>query len=257
MQDFQVVILAAGKGTRMKNDALPKVLHELDKKTLIEHVLSTAQAVSSVHKPIVVVGYLKEMVMSQLSDDCLFAEQAEQLGTGHAVSCALEVATAPHIMVLLGDMPFIKESSLLAIAEEHVASDTVMSMFTTTVPHFTGQYSGFERFGRIIRNADNQVAGIREYKDATPEERDITEVNPSIYVFRTDWLKKSLRNLNNDNAQQEYYLTDLVALAMTSGEKITTAPIATAEVFGINSREDLEHARTYYIEQEDMVSAQV
>lgn len=242
--NYQAVILAAGKGTRMGDSEIPKVLHSLHGKPLIKHVLGNVQQLKDARTPIIVVGYKKEQVMAELGKSYIYATQDSQLGTAHAVLSAKPSVTAPHIIVLYGDMPFVSSESLQALSDHHSNSGDKITMFTTVVPTFEDQYSCFNGYGRIIRDTQGNIMSIREYKDATPEEREILEVNPGIYVFNTAWLWENSRKLTNRNAQGEYYITDMVELAITSGEHVSSLQIPLSEVFGINTKTELDVAHS-------------
>ncbi len=237
----QIVVLAAGKGTRMGESELPKVLVMLNNKPLILHLLEEVDKINQLIKPVIVVGYKHQQVMDVLGDSYLYAYQDQQLGTGHAVMSAERVITGENILVLYGDMPFIKAESLRKLMALHQEKKPAVSMFTSTVADFT-TFPSVNFFGRIIRNQQGNIVKITEYKDASPAERDIREVNPGIYMFNTDWLYHHIRQIQNANAQGEYYLTDMVELAIADAHPIESLAIAPEEVVGINSREELLNA---------------
>ncbi|MBL8029811.1 MAG: NTP transferase domain-containing protein [Candidatus Doudnabacteria bacterium] len=246
----QFVVLAAGKGTRMGGD-MPKVLVGLKSKPLILHLLHELEKINQLIKPVVVVGYQAEKVRAVLGDDYLFAYQSKQLGTAHALLAAKEKVRAENILVLYGDMPFIRAESLRSLMKLHRDKAAKISMLTSRVESFQDPYNSLETYGRIIREPqyeknkelESKIVKIVEYKDATEEERKITEVNPGIYMFNTEWLWPNLEKIKNGNAQSEYYLTDIVALAIGQNVSVSTLSVNPKEVLGVNTPEHLEVAK--------------
>jgi bifunctional UDP-N-acetylglucosamine pyrophosphorylase/glucosamine-1-phosphate N-acetyltransferase len=228
---LDVVVLAAGKGTRMYSP-LPKVLHALAGRPLVEHVIGTAQALSpeAIH---VVYGYGGEAVPQALGHlSVRFVLQEEQRGTGHAVQQAL-----PHLqpksvtLVLYGDVPLIQPPTLAPLIG--AARNGALALLTMELDDPTG-------YGRIVRDIHHRVTGIVEHKDATSTQRAIREVNTGILALPTPHLARWLGRLNNDNQQGEYYLTDIVGMAAAEGVKIeTTQPRETWEVMGVNTKAQL------------------
>ena len=234
---IKIVILAAGKGKRMESD-LPKVLSQVKGKHMIRHVI---ESVSKIHneKPYAVVGHKAELVQSELGDLCFYILQKEQLGTGHAVSCAKEdCEDAEDIVILSGDQPFIKAETIKKLIKKHLESGAKVTFTTTVLPDFLDWRKGFTAFGRILRK-DGKVIGIKEFKDATEEEKKIKEVNAGCYIFNAEWLWKNLEKIKNENAQKEYYLTDLLHIASENNEKIETVKIDPREALGANTKEEL------------------
>lgn len=238
----QFVILAAGKGRRMGNPKVPKVLTMLKNKPLILHVLEQVDKINQLIKPVVVVGFGAEKVKGVLGSDCFFAFQKEQLGTANALLSAKGKVKAENIVVLYGDMPFIKSESLLALLKLHFKTGKKISMLTAQVENFRGLYSGLINYGRVLRGVGHEIVGIVEYKDASEHQKQIKEINPGVYAFKTEWLWENLKKIGNKNRQAEYYLTDIVELAISQGEKVASLMVPANEVIGINSREDLERA---------------
>ena len=241
----RVVILCAGKGTRMGAD-IPKPLVEVSGQPMVIHLLESIEVAGIDPNPILVVspdglshfGTFCEHV------DCEYAIQEEQLGTGHAVLAAREVAgQADTIVVLYGDHPFIGSElidQLVVLRKSHPAP---IAMLTTKVPGFTKDYQHFMHWGRIIRDEIGNMVASREYKDATEKERAILEVNPGLYAFDAQWLWDHLADLENENASKEYYLTDLVEMAIEEGSGVVTELVENPfEVMGINTAEELERA---------------
>ncbi|MFA5991411.1 MAG: NTP transferase domain-containing protein [Candidatus Doudnabacteria bacterium] len=234
----QFVILAAGKGTRMGGN-VPKVLVMLKNKPLILYTLEEIEKINQLAKPVVVVGYGAEKVKTILGDGYLYALQEQQLGTAHALLSAKRKVKADNIVVLYGDMPFIKAESLKQLIVAHFKNRSKISMLTATVKNFSGVYSSLEHFGRIVRDNKLNISAVVEFKDASKHQRKIKEVNPGIYMFNTKWLWENLAKVGNSNAQKEYYLTDIIALAIADKQKVSCIPVDPKEVLGINSREDL------------------
>ena len=237
----QFVILAAGKGTRMGGN-VPKVLVMLKNKPLILYTLEEIEKINQLAKPVVVVGYGAERVKTILGEGFLYALQEQQLGTAHALLAAKRKVKADNIVVLYGDMPFIKAESLKQLITAHFKNRTKVSMLTAAVKSFFGVYSSLEHFGRIVRSSNRSISEIVEFKDASQHQKKIKEVNPGIYMFNTKWLWENLAKVGNSNTQKEYYLTEIIALAIADKQKVSCIPVDPKEVLGINSREDLKTA---------------
>lgn len=228
---MNIVILAAGMGKRMRS-RLPKVLQPLANKPMLEHVIEKARLLGDQNRLIVVVGHGAEAVKAYFKDDkdLTFALQAEQLGTGHALLQALPFCDKNEpTLVLLGDVPLICPETLRKLVE---ASGDAMGLLTVKLDNPTG-------YGRIVREA-GKVCSIVEEKDATEEQRSIKEVNTGIMVLPTRYLDKWLSELGNQNAQGEYYLTDVIARAVKEGVTVNTALALTPEeVEGVNNKVQL------------------
>ena len=247
MSTTRVIILAAGKGTRMKSD-IPKPLISVAGRPMIEHLLESVRASGVDAHPIVVIGMWSEAAFrAQLGDTVDYAIQNEQLGTGHAVACAkVSAGSADRIIVLYGAHPFVRPEVINGIADMHEAFSDSIVMLTAIVPDFTGEHEHFIKWGRILRDDDGEVIGIREAKECIPEELDITEINPGIYSFPAAWAWSHLDKLKNENASSEYYLTDLIAMAVAEGKEIATASADPFDVIGINSPEELARAERVF-----------
>nr|WP_325191026.1 bifunctional UDP-N-acetylglucosamine diphosphorylase/glucosamine-1-phosphate N-acetyltransferase GlmU [uncultured Selenomonas sp.] len=233
MLDFVTVILAAGKGTRMKSK-LPKVLHQAAGKPMLQHVIDAADAAGA-RRNIVVTGFGGEVVRQWIGDSVEYVEQHEQLGTGHAVLQTKELLLGERgtIMVLCGDTPLLTAELLARFHEEHVQSGAKATVLTAMMPNAKG-------YGRIIRRENGEVLKIVEHKDATEEERAIHEVNAGIYCFDAQALFTALTEVTNDNAQGEYYLPDVLGILRNAGEKIWAVVADNYEsTLGINSRSQL------------------
>lgn len=238
-----IVILAAGKGKRMQSE-LPKVMHPLHDKPLIDYVVSAVEALGI--KPVVVVPDDSNLVREYLGNRADYAVQAEQLGTGHAVSVA-ESALAgrvEHVVVLYGDMPFITAKSISALIDDHTTRNNMATLMTVTVPDFHDWRAQFYDFGRIIRDSNGDIIKIVEKKDASPAELNINELNTAFFCFNAEWLWKNLKNLKDNNAAGELYLTDLVKFAFDEGASLSSVNIDPREAIGINTKEHLEKAKT-------------
>ena len=236
VKKLNIVILAAGKGTRMQS-AMPKVLHRLAGKTLLQHVIDTAKQLSP-QKVVVVYGYGGDAVPEAFTHETItWVEQKEQLGTGHAVLQAVpyldDDATT---LILLGDVPLLNQQSCLALLEKTDA----LGLLTVVKQNPTG-------YGRIVRNLQQEIRAIVEHKDATDIQRAIDEVNTGIIAVNNKNLKTWLSKLNNNNAQSEYYLTDIVEMAVNDGLKVK-AEIThdEASVEGVNSKADLANLERVY-----------
>jgi bifunctional UDP-N-acetylglucosamine pyrophosphorylase/glucosamine-1-phosphate N-acetyltransferase len=228
---MNIVILAAGTGKRMRS-ALPKVLHPLAGRPLLSHVIDTARTLEPT-RLVVVIGHGAEAVRAAVAaPDVQFAVQEQQLGTGHAVQQALPLLdpSAP-TLVLYGDVPLTRASTLRRLTDK--AGRGGYGVLTVTLDDPTG-------YGRIVRDANGKVLRIVEQKDATPDEQKIAEINTGIIVTPTAQLTGWLASLRNDNAQGEYYLTDVVELAIEAGLDVVTAqPDEEWETLGVNSKQQL------------------
>ncbi|MGP1585227.1 MAG: bifunctional UDP-N-acetylglucosamine diphosphorylase/glucosamine-1-phosphate N-acetyltransferase GlmU [Schwartzia sp. (in: firmicutes)] len=236
MADLVTVILAAGKGTRMKS-VLPKVLHQVGGKPMVQHVLDAAR-MAGARRNIVVVGFGAEFVRSALRGDAEIVVQEEQLGTGHAVRMAEPLLSDERgtVMVLCGDTPLLTGALLTRLYQAHQETGAKATVLTAMMPDATG-------YGRIIRASDGTVEKIVEEKDATEKERAGKEVNSGIYCFSAPDLFSALREVGCDNAQGEYYLPDVLSILRRRGEKIwAVAAEDYEETLGVNSRVQLAGA---------------
>lgn len=235
---IDIVILAAGQGTRMKS-ALPKVLHHLAGKPLIQHVVNTATTVPDSDITIVT-GYASEQIKTSVAGGNLrYVYQKEQLGTAHAVQVAVSNLTSTGTtLIIYGDVPLISSETLMA---------TLDLVNNNTMGLLTAQHTNPEGYGRILRDKQGQIYGIVEQKDATSEEQEIQEVNTGVMAIRTDHLQEWLPQIENDNAQNEYYLTDLIAIANREGVVIQSMqPARFQEVEGVNTRTQLSELERFY-----------
>ena len=233
-----IVVLAAGQGKRM-HSKLPKVMHRVAGKTMVEHVLDTAAAVSDV-QPVLVYGHGGERLREGLSHRALtWVEQAAQLGTGHAVAQTL--AALPDdglVLILYGDVPLLRSASLANLL--HAAETSGFAVLTVSMADPTG-------YGRILRDAVGNVARIVEHKDASSAELAIAEINTGIMAIAAASLKRWIPRLGNSNAQGEYYLTDCVEMAVTEGVSVKGVLCADAdEALGVNNRRQLAEVERIY-----------
>ncbi len=238
------VVLAAGKGTRMKSD-LAKVLHEVAGRSLLAHVLATVRG-AGIDRTVVVVGHQADRVQQSVAAaDLEFVIQQPQLGTGHAVQVAAPALRSDgYTVVLAGDVPMLRIDTLRRLITGTVEQQVGVSILTCVVPD-AGAY------GRIVKDNQGRVLKIVEARDATPAELEIGEYNTGIFCFRTDLLVAALDNLTTDNDQGEYYLTDTVAYLVAQG--YTIAAVATEdadEVVGINTVAELATAEQIYYSRE-------
>ena len=234
---LNVVILAAGKGTRMRSD-LPKVLHPIAHKSMVQHVIDTANSLGSSAIQLVY-GYGADKLQAALGEQALnWVLQAEQLGTGHAVAQANpNINDDDTVLILYGDVPLIQQSTLEALLA--VRPTNGLAILTVNLPNPTG-------YGRIVRE-QGKVVGIIEQKDANAEQLAINEVNTGIMAVPGKQLKAWLNRLSNNNAQGEYYLTDIIAMANADGVEITTSqPQSAIEVEGANNRVQLAQLERAY-----------
>jgi len=239
----QIVILAAGQGKRM-HSYLPKVLHRLAGKPLLEHVITTAFPLSPLTPPIIVYGHQgNTLPQSFPQHDLRWVEQKEQLGTGHALLQALPIIPEQsQVLVLYGDVPLISEQTLKKLI--NTTPLNAIGMLTAHLTHPAG-------YGRIKRDQHHHIIGIVEEKDATAEERQINEINPGIYFIPAHYLKKWLPLIENANAQKEYYLTDIISFAVKENISIhAVQPVSNEEILGVNDRVQLAYLERFYQRQQ-------
>lgn len=239
------IILAAGDGKRMQSTT-PKVMSLLHGRPLVDYAVSAVEQIHLSEKPVVIVSPKHTLVQEFLKERADYVIQKEQLGTGHAVGSAFDFLKNKfeNIIVLYGDMPFLSPSSIEKLIAEHEGQKNTITMATVTVPNFLDEYKALYSFGRVVRDSSGKIIRSVELKDASEEEKNIKEVNPCYYCFRSDWLWPHLASLKNVNAQQEYYLTDLIKMAIDERGKISSVSIDPHEAIGINTKEDLETAHT-------------
>lgn len=241
MEKTKIIILAGGKGTRM-DSGLPKVLLPLHGKPMIKHLLGEVKKSGICERPVVIVGQERELVMKELGEGYDYVIQEEQLGTGHAVLVTkpfLENKTE-NIMVLNGDMPFIKADTIKKILKSHLLEKNDMTMGAVRLPDFKDWRKAFYSFGRIARDKNGIPQGIIYGKNLSPKELEILEVDPAIFCFKAEWLWPRLDRLENNNSHGEYYLTDLVGMAIGERNPPNMISVLPKEALGANSKQELE-----------------
>lgn len=238
-----VIILAAGRGKRM-NVSLPKVLHPVGGKPMLLHVVRTAKDLKP-YKIVIIVGKEIEQVMKALNDeDVTLVHQKERLGTGHAVLQARKEFAGfdGKILVLSGDVPLLSQMTLDKLLNKHYVSNVAATVLTTIFDNPAG-------YGRTIRNGAGNLDRIVEDKDCTESQRRIQEINAGIYLFNAPLLFQYLPQVGNDNAQQEYYLPDVLSLMKSSGKEVAIDQVSDCrEVAGVNNQEQLDEVNRIYRE---------
>jgi bifunctional UDP-N-acetylglucosamine pyrophosphorylase/glucosamine-1-phosphate N-acetyltransferase len=236
-EGFRTIILAAGKGKRMKSD-LAKVLHPVCGVPMLTYSVAAARAAGA-QKIVVVIGHQAERIRELFDkDELIFVEQRALLGTGHAVLQAKEAFEhyAGSVVILCGDVPLIRTETVRALYDRHRSDDAVLTVLTTIPAEPAG-------YGRVVKAKDGNVLKIVEDKDATPDEKQIREINTGIYRAESPNLFDAVSRLDNRNAQKEYYLTDIVETASKKGLRVTSVLADDPEeVMGINTCEELEKA---------------
>lgn len=236
---IKVIILCAGKGTRMKSEKA-KVMHEIMGKPMIEYIYDISSSVSH-NKILFVVGHKKEQIMSYFQEKVDYVEQKEQLGTGHAIMLTKdEINEEDDVLIMCGDTPLIKKETIQAIIDGKKNSDALI--VTSIVENPNG-------YGRIIKDKDGNFEKIVEDKDTNYEQKKVKEINAGMYLLSGKLIKRYIDDLSNDNSQKEYYLTDLFAILKKNNHSIATIAIDEKEIMGVNSRVQLEEARKHIQER--------
>ena len=235
-QNVEVIILAAGLGTRMKSATI-KILHHAAGRPIIDYVLDLASEVCET-APVMVVGHQREAVQKEVGERARYAVQEQQLGTGHAVMQAMSVLgregiSGKRVLILSGDVPLTRAGTLRRLIEEHERSSNALTLLTMKLDDPA-------MYGRVVRDGSGAVTRIVEAKDATDAEKTIAEVNAGIYVFDGERLFENLSSLSTNNAQGEYYLTDLLGMLREAGHRVGAVIVDDPiEAAGVNSRADL------------------
>ena len=233
--NLSIIILAAGKGTRMKSD-LPKVLHKINNKPMINQVIDTAKTLNP-DQIIIVIGYKYKLLEEHLNNlDVNFAYQFNQKGTGHAVSKTQDFfkGYSGDILILSGDVPLLSNITLNKLWLHHKNSNAAATILTADLDDATG-------YGRIIRNQNNNLKKIVEHKDASEVEKDIKEINTGIYIFNSEILFNELPKVKNHNIQGEYYLPDVLLYILEKNNKVSLLKTKKYyEIQGVNNKEQLQ-----------------
>jgi bifunctional UDP-N-acetylglucosamine pyrophosphorylase/glucosamine-1-phosphate N-acetyltransferase len=246
MEQIHAIVLAAGKGTRMQSDTLPKVLFPIAGKPMLSYVINTLEKVG-IHKPIIVVGFLSDLVKQAFGPKYPYAIQEVQLGTGHAVLAAHDhLADAEGCTLIInGDQPFFSPNSVNKLVE-------AVNVKGATIAVMTGLMRGkeFDAFGRVITDKEGHVQRIVEVKDATDKEKTVRLMNLGGYAVDNAWLWQVLKDIKRSEATGEYYITDLIGEAVNQGKKVISVRIEEkAEALGINTLEHLAEAERLYQEK--------
>lgn len=227
----------------MQSD-IPKTLHRLSEKTILAHIIESVLPMDPC--PTIVVGHRGEEVINETGGKYIYVWQKEQLGTGHAVLCAKEKLLkegAGYVIVVPGDSPLVKTQTLNRLLEECANTGSAISLAVALVPNFEGVYLGFEKGGRILRNEAGDVRGIIEWKETSEGERALKEVNAGFYCFRADFLWENIGKIKNSSVAKELYLTDIIAIAVEAGEKVSAVTLDNPlEGLGVNTQEELATA---------------
>ena len=237
--NIAIIILAAGKGTRMKSDKA-KVLHEIDGRPMVSYVVRTARAVSGANV-VLVIGHQAEQVQAVVAQEfsgTTWALQEHQLGTGHAVLCAMPQLSAEvqEVIILCGDVPLLSPETICALRDDHLDAGRDISILAVEVDNPTG-------YGRIVMDDDHHLVGIVEEADANDAQKEIKLINSGIYCVKKDCLADALNRIKPDNAQGEFYLTDIISLGYREGKQVGVLVSANAdEIIGVNTLEDLRAA---------------
>ena len=244
--DTDVIILAGGKGKRM-NAEQPKVLNEFVGRTFLDRVLNAVEPICL--RPTIIVGYKANEVIRATGNRYRYVLQQEQRGTAHAVMCARKNLEGEHVktlMVLNGDHPLVTRDTIKKIIKSHQENHMPVTIGSTIVANFEGDFALFADFGRVVRDAGGRVERIVEVKDATDAEKTILEVNLNYYCFQPQWLWNHIDSIKDDNKAGEYYLTDIVKIARWNNDLVNAFVIGNpVEGMGVNSPEQLEIVKKY------------
>ncbi|MEI7498308.1 MAG: NTP transferase domain-containing protein [Candidatus Falkowbacteria bacterium] len=246
MTQNQLLILAAGKGTRMKSIG-PKVLVPLNRKPLLRHILDSTAPLFP--QPIIIIGYKGELIIRATKAKYDYVWQRKQLGTGHAIKVArskLNKQDYSSIVIIPGDDPLISLSSIRSLIKTQQKNQAAVAVLTVKIKAEDELMTHFDHFGRILRSKNGKIVRIIEFKDASDDQKNIGEFNLSCYCFNAKWLWDNIGALKNNNKAKEYYLTDMIALAVDQKKKVVSAyaknPI---EGLGVNTIEQLKIVKNY------------
>jgi len=253
VEKYAAVILAAGKGTRMNEGSaspIPKVMFPIADKPIIDWSVKLVKD-AGIEKVVLVVGYKKELIEEYFGDKVEYAVQEQQLGTGHAAASSRPVleGKVENIIVFYGDNPLYKPETvrnLIDLYENPASGRPTIAMLSVMFDD-----PKFWAFGRIIKDKDGNVIDIVEQKDCSPDQLEIKECNPGFYIFDAKWFFENCDKLSTNNAQGEYYLTDMIKIAAGQGKKVVCSPVSeTIEGLGINTPEQLEKAEQVLLERQ-------
>jgi len=246
---LQTIVLAAGKGSRMQS-SLPKPLVPVNGIPMLSRVLAVLVESGLAPAPVIVVGSWTNAIQEFYGSKYTYAIQEVINGTATAVQAALPHLTinvgAPPVLILYADHPFLQPDSIMQIAKAHQETMATLTMYTVTAPDFKEWRQPFASFGRVVRDAAGEVQRIVEVKNATADEVTITEVNPALYCVNAVWLAQAVQQIKPNPLTGEYYLTDLVELAVATNKRITTLSLPPEQALGLNSVADLQNAQQIY-----------
>ncbi len=242
MDTTEIIILAAGKGTRM-GSLLPKCLVPVKNIPMIDRLLSNIQETLT-NKALLVIGHKAEALQNHLGGSVRYVLQEEQKGTAHAAQIALSalLPTTTKVIILYSDHPFYTSKTVQSLLEALEKNPVVLA--TVDAGDFSDWRSLFTHWGRIVKNEKGEVDKIVEYKDADPDTRKISIVNPALYAFDVTTLTEALKKVQTNNVQGEYYLTDVVRIVREEGKSIGEVRVDAKEALGINSKAELEYAES-------------
>lgn len=249
----QIAILAAGKGTRLKSD-VPKAIVKLNNKPLISFLIDSINSIQSCGEILVVVSpNNKDSIRKELSSykNINYCIQEKQLGTADAVQSILKstLMNSENLLILLADHPLIHTNTIRDLIDTHLHTNSLLTMLTAEVPNYDGIYKYFFNDGRIVRGSDNNIEAIKEPNELSVEQmEELKEINPSIYVFNTKWLRENIKKIEINQQKQEYYLTHIINIAFQQKIKVNSFTIDALEAFGINTMEQLEEANNLILE---------
>lgn len=258
LKNVGVVILAAGKGKRMGGQQEnPKVLMPVLGRPLLQHLLENLkESIVATTTPVIVIAPDLYVIRKVAGPAYEYAIQESQLGTGHAVLAAKEkLRRFEHILAVYGDHPLLTKATVDPLLRRHLTAGADLTLATVQVPEFAGRYAAFAHYGRLIRDERGNLLRIVEEKDASEAEREIPEVNPSYFVFKASFLWSALPQLKRENAQREYYLPDLVQLALKQGRQVAVVALPDpTEALGVNTPEEMAQVEEILQERLDQAA---
>lgn len=243
MKNLDIIVLAAGKGSRMNSDS-PKILVPLLGKPLITYLLDSLKTLNIKNTVNLVISPDHEDLLKNALKDYeynIFIQQ-EKLGTGDALNSVLKTdkILSENILLLLADHPLLTTNSIAKLYESHIQNNAMITLLTTIVPNFNPPYENFYHDGRFTRDKDNKITGIVEFNDASDEEKNIREMNPAMYAFNTKWIKEHINKIPLNEKKGEYYLTSIVEIAKDENTHINSFSIEAIEAYGVNTLDELK-----------------